>query len=96
MCDSMAFLKRSIFLYFLFSVFKFSPGNTTSLNFILIGDFRAKPADWKYQWWGCTSWPMFTCSVKLDLLFPMLEMHVFPQDMEKCVKVMEVILDTIT
>uniref|UniRef100_A0A674DEY7 Protein odr-4 homolog n=1 Tax=Salmo trutta TaxID=8032 RepID=A0A674DEY7_SALTR len=35
----------------------------------------AKPADWKYQWWGCTSWPMFTCSVKLDLLFPVLEMH---------------------
>uniref|UniRef100_A0A8C7V3D1 Protein odr-4 homolog n=1 Tax=Oncorhynchus mykiss TaxID=8022 RepID=A0A8C7V3D1_ONCMY len=63
-----------------------NPGNTTSLNFILIGDFRAKPADWKYQWWGCTSWPMFTCSVKLDLLFPVLEMHVFPQDMEKCVK----------
>uniref|UniRef100_A0A674DFL4 Protein odr-4 homolog n=1 Tax=Salmo trutta TaxID=8032 RepID=A0A674DFL4_SALTR len=46
----------------------------------------AKPADWKYQWWGCTSWPMFTCSVKLDLLFPVLEMHVLPQDMEKCVK----------
>uniref|UniRef100_A0A8C8GB83 Protein odr-4 homolog n=1 Tax=Oncorhynchus tshawytscha TaxID=74940 RepID=A0A8C8GB83_ONCTS len=63
-----------------------NPGNTTSLNFILIGDFRAKPADWKYQWWGCTSWPMFTCSVKLDLLFPVLEMHVLPQDMEKCVK----------
>ncbi|KAJ8001109.1 hypothetical protein DPEC_G00187810 [Dallia pectoralis] len=46
----------------------------------------AKPADWKYQLGVCTSWPALTCSVGLDLLIPMLEMHVLPQDMEKCIK----------
>uniref|UniRef100_A0A674AQY4 Protein odr-4 homolog n=1 Tax=Salmo trutta TaxID=8032 RepID=A0A674AQY4_SALTR len=47
----------------------------------------AKPADWKYQSGVCTSWPLLTCSVGLNLVFPVLEMHVLPQDMEKCMKV---------
>ncbi|CAB1325972.1 unnamed protein product [Coregonus sp. 'balchen'] len=46
----------------------------------------AKPADWKYQSGVCTSWPVLTCSVGLDLVFPVLELHVLPQDMEKCMK----------
>ncbi|XP_064795526.1 protein odr-4 homolog [Oncorhynchus masou masou] len=46
----------------------------------------AKPADWKYQSGVCTSWPLLTCSVGLNLVFPVLEMHVLPQDMEKCMK----------
>ncbi|XP_028973133.2 protein odr-4 homolog isoform X5 [Esox lucius] len=46
----------------------------------------AKPADWKYQLGVCTSWQVLTCSVGLDLLIPVLDMRVLPQDMEKCMK----------
>uniref|UniRef100_A0AAY5KIJ2 Protein odr-4 homolog n=1 Tax=Esox lucius TaxID=8010 RepID=A0AAY5KIJ2_ESOLU len=53
-----------------------NPENTSS----------AKPADWKYQLGVCTSWQVLTCSVGLDLLIPVLDMRVLPQDMEKCMK----------
>ncbi|KAL0964111.1 hypothetical protein UPYG_G00318990 [Umbra pygmaea] len=46
----------------------------------------AKPADWKYQSGVCSSWPMLTCSVEVDILIPVLKTQVLPQDTVKCVK----------
>ncbi|XP_076833036.1 protein odr-4 homolog isoform X2 [Brachyhypopomus gauderio] len=44
----------------------------------------AKPADWKYQSDISSSWPVFTCSVKLDLNIPITEMS--SQNLERCLK----------
>ncbi|KAI4883044.1 hypothetical protein NFI96_031490, partial [Prochilodus magdalenae] len=41
----------------------------------------AKPADWKYQSSISSSWPMLTCSVKVDLQIPVTE-----SSSEKCIK----------
>ncbi|XP_026883773.2 protein odr-4 homolog isoform X2 [Electrophorus electricus] len=44
----------------------------------------AKPADWKYQSGISSSWPVVTCSVKLDLDIPVTDMS--SENLEKCLK----------
>ncbi|XP_067109457.1 protein odr-4 homolog isoform X1 [Osmerus mordax] len=52
-----------------------------------VGDPKssAKPADWKPQAGVCVSWPVVTCCVDLDLLFPLAHTH-SPEDVERCMK----------
>ncbi|KAM6948906.1 protein odr-4 homolog [Aplochiton taeniatus] len=46
----------------------------------------AKPADWRYQSGVCSSWPIVSCSIGLELLVPLPENRTSTQDTERCIK----------
>lgn len=46
----------------------------------------AKPADWRYQSGMCSSWPIVSCSVGLQLLVPLPGNRTSTQETERCIK----------